>query len=243
MLQKNDRREIIRDNYMRVVERIRDAAASAGRDPECIRLVIVTKTQPIDLIRSVIEAGATDLGENYIEEAASKIEGLGGYKEIHWHMIGHLQRRKTQNFLRYFEYLHSLDSIKLAAKIDQLASAENRVIPAWLEVNTSGEASKSGWNISVEQHWDLILAEIQEIISLSNIKVLGVMTVPPFSEAPGESRPYFQLLRKFRDHVINNLHPEGFEELSMGMSSDFEVAIEEGSTCVRIGQAIFGPRT
>jgi pyridoxal phosphate enzyme (YggS family) len=157
-------------------------------------------------------------------------------------MIGHLQSRKAQVFCRYFQYLHSLDSYKLAARIDRFDSEIGKRMPVWIEFNVAGEESKSGWDISDESTWEAVLPEVKQILNLPNIEVLGVMTVPPYSENPEDSRPYFQKLKKFQGFVIDQLQLAGFTGLSMGMSSDFEVAIQEGSTCVRIGQAILGPR-
>lgn len=238
-----EKQKTIQTNYTKVIARINEVALTSGRDPQSIRLVVVTKTQPVDIIRCVIEAGATNLGENYIEEAIPKIDSLKNYKDIKWHMIGHLQSRKAENFYSYFDYIHSLDSIKLAKKICQFASVDNKVIPVWLEFNIGGEFSKFGWNISNEHDWDTILPDIEQIVYLPNLNVLGAMTIPPYFEDPEASRPFYQRLRAFQSHVINRLHPPNFRELSMGMSSDFEVAIQEGSTCLRIGQAILGSRT
>jgi pyridoxal phosphate enzyme (YggS family) len=231
------------DNYNRVLDRIHLAARLAGRNESSIRLVVVTKTHPLEMVNEVIAAGATDLGENYIEEAILKINAISNNKSINWHMIGHLQSRKAQNFCQYFQFLHSLDSVKLAERIGRFASEVGKIIPVWLEFNVGGEVSKSGWDISDGNSWGALLPEIAKIISLPNIEALGAMTIPPYSDDPELSRPYFSKLREFQAFVIDQLQPPNFRELSMGMSSDFEVAIQEGSTCVRIGQAIFGPRT
>jgi pyridoxal phosphate enzyme (YggS family) len=232
----------IQDNYNRIVERIEKAARDAGRTVEEIRLVVVTKTQPVDTVKYVVEAGARDIGENYVEEAIPKIQALTGNKTLRWHMIGHLQSRKAQLACEYFQYIHSLDSVKLAEKLCRFEEAIDKTLPVWLEFNISGEETKFGWNINLEENWNNILIDIGKILELPNLNILGLMTVPPFSDNPEEARPYFRQLKKFQEFVIGQLKPSNFTELSIGMSSDFEVAIQEGSTCVRIGQAILGPR-
>ena len=233
---------IIRGNYYKVVERINISARNSGRDPECIRLVVVTKTQPIDVIQHAIDAGATNFGENYVEEAIPKIKALTYNQTISWHMIGHVQSRKAQNVCEYFQYVHSLDSVKLAEKLNRFATILDKSLSVWMEFNVSGEASKSGWDIRRKEDWEDILPDIEKIIALPKINILGVMTVPPYSTDPEASRPYYKTLYQFQQYIVDHFQLTAFNELSMGMSSDFEVAIQEGSTCVRIGQAILGPR-
>jgi pyridoxal phosphate enzyme (YggS family) len=189
-----------------------------------------------------VEAGARDFGENYVEEAIPKIRALAENKTLRWHMIGHLQSRKAQLACEYFQYIHSLDSVKLAERLCRFALPMEKTLPVWLEFNISGEETKFGWNIKLEENWINILIDIGKILQLPNLNILGLMTVPPFSDDPEVSRPYFRLLKKFQEFVISQLNPSNFRELSIGMSSDFEIAIQEGSTCVRIGQAILGPR-
>lgn len=238
----SQKKEEIKINYDRVLERVRRAARDAGRKPEDIRLVVVSKTQPVEIVQYAIEAGARDFGENYVEEALPKIHALSSNLSLCWHMIGHLQSRKAQPACEYFQYIHSLDSVKLAERLSRFAGSMGKSIQAWLEVNTSGEESKFGWNIKDEENWNNIIAEIDKILNLPDLNIVGLMTVPPFSDVPETARPYFRHLRKFQAFVINQLKPSNFTELSIGMSSDFEIAIQEGSTCVRIGQAILGPR-
>ncbi len=236
------KQEEIQGNYNRVLERIEKAARDAGRTPDEIRLVVVTKTHPVDMVKNVVEAGARDFGENYVEEAIPKIRALAENKTLRWHMIGHLQSRKAQLACEYFQYIHSLDSVKLAERLFRFALPMEKTLPVWLEFNISGEETKFGWNIKLEENWINILIDISKILQLPNLNILGLMTVPPFSDDPEVSRPYFRLLKKFQEFVIRQLNPSNFRELSIGMSSDFEIAIQEGSTCVRIGQAILGPR-
>jgi pyridoxal phosphate enzyme (YggS family) len=236
------KQNIIRDNYYKVIERINISARNAGRDPESIRLVVVTKTQPVEAIQYVIDAGATNLGESYVEEALPKIQALANNQTVRWHMIGHVQSRKAQNVCEYFQYVHSLDSVKLAERLNRFATTLDKPLPVWMEFNVSGEASKSGWDIKRKENWENILPDIEKIIALPKINILGVMTVPPYSIDPEASRPYYKRLHQFQQFIVEHFQLTGFNELSMGMSSDFEVAIQEGSTCVRIGQAILGPR-
>jgi pyridoxal phosphate enzyme (YggS family) len=237
-----NRQKKISDNYHRILERIDSTAVSAGRNPEDVRLVVVTKTQPIDVIYDVVEAGAIDLGENYVEEATPKIQSLGMDKNIRWHMIGHVQSRKAQYVCEYFQYVHSVDSIKLAKRLNKFSQTLKKTLPIWIELNVSGEDSKYGWHIETQDDLDHILPVIKQISSLPKLKLLGLMTIPPYSEEPEASRIYYQRLYKFQKYIADRLQLVGFTQLSMGMSSDFEIAIQEGSTCVRIGQAILGPR-
>jgi pyridoxal phosphate enzyme (YggS family) len=240
---KSQTRAEIQNNYKRVLERIGKAARDSGRNPDDIRLVVVSKTRPIEVVQYAIDAGARDFGENYVEEAIPKIQAFAINKSLRWHMIGHLQSRKAQLAIGYFQYLHSLDSLKLAEKLSRFAGSMGKTLPVWMEFNISGEESKSGWNIQIEDDWNSLLYEIDKIFELPNLEILGLMTVPPFSDDPEDSRPYFRQLKKFQEFVISQLKPMNLKELSIGMSSDFEVAIQAGSTCVRIGQAIFGPRS
>ncbi len=234
--------EMIRRNYTEVAKRVYQAATVAGRDPKEIRLVVVTKTQPVEVIQAVIDAGASNLGENYVEEAIPKIRELSGNPNISWHMIGHIQSRKAQDVCEYFQYVHSLDSLKLAERLSRSALNAHKSIPVWMEFNVGGEVSKSGWNIAEKGNWKNILPYLEKILPLPGMTFLGVMTVPPFSPDPETARPYYRRLKEFQSYILDHFKISGFKELSMGMSSDFEIAIQEGSTCVRIGQAILGPR-
>ena len=232
----------IKDNYQRVLERIVQSAKLAGREPDDIRLMVVTKTHTVSTIHALIDAGASDLGENYVEEAIPKIEKLKSNPGINWHMIGHVQSRKALMVCENFQYLHSLDSVKLAEKLSRFAVELNKAIPLFIEFNVGGELSKSGWDISKEEDWGGLLPDMEKILVLPGLNLLGVMAIPPYSNVSEESRPYYRLLRKFQEYIIKHFQLSAFRELSMGMSSDYEVAIQEGSTWVRIGQAILGPR-
>jgi len=232
----------ILDNYRQVLERINTAAKLTGRNPDEIRLVVVTKTRPIEAIQEVVDAGAANLGENYVEEAIQKINSLKNYTGLNWHMIGHVQSRKALLVYDNFQFLHSLDSVKLAERLSRSSIDKDRILPVMIEINVGGEESKSGWNLSLDESWAPFFVDIEKIRLLPGLKLTGVMTIPPFSDNPEDSRRYYQRLYMIKEMIANKFDLPDFSELSMGMSNDYEVAIQEGSTWVRIGQAIFGPR-
>lgn len=233
---------MIAENYRRVVDDIEQTALQAGRQPAAIRLVTVTKGHPVEAIREALQAGACWLGENYVEEALPKIAGLAGMTGVEWHMIGHVQSRKAQLVSQSFGMLHSLDSLKLAKRLDRFSAEQGRVLPALLECNVSGEETKHGWSAWDEAAWDTLLPDIHEISALPNLRVTGLMTMAPYSDDPEHSRPYFQRLRRLADYLQAQLPEIAFSELSMGMSGDYRVAIQEGATILRIGTAIMGVR-
>jgi hypothetical protein len=222
----------IRDNLLRVKERIERAAQKAGRDPKEIKLVAVSKTVEVDRIKEAIEAGVSILGENYVQEAQEKIEALG--KPVSWHFIGHLQSNKAKYAVRLFDVIHSLDSIPLAEELSRRAEQPDRVIRVMIEVNLSKEATKFGTDE------ERVLNLARRIQNLGHLSLEGLMTMPPYFDSPEMSRPYYVALRELEDRMIKDGIP--LKELSMGMSNDFEIAIEEGATYVRVGTAIFGPR-
>lgn len=226
--------ESIRNNLLAVRQRIADAAIRCGRIPESVSLVTVTKTQTAESVRMAIEAGAGIVGENYIQEARGKFEMLID-QPIHWHYIGHLQSNKAKFAVRMFEMIHGVDSAKLAAELDRQARKAGKVQSLLVQVNIGREPGKSG----VEQEGTLDL--IRSILQYRNIRVDGLMTMPPFFNAPESARPYFAALRRLRDQTARELAIP-LKHLSMGMSGDYEVAIEEGATLVRVGTAIFGER-
>ena len=232
----------IKENYFRTLERIAQAAKAVGRKPEDVGLVVVTKTHPVEIIEAVIEAGAQYLGENYAEQALPKIQALSAQYKVEWHMIGHVQSRKADLVCEYFDYLHSLDSLKLAARLDRLAEERGRILPVLLELNLGGEESKYGWPIWQEKHWPDILPDLEQVIEMPHLKVKGLMGMAPFFDEAETARPFYRRLRLFQNYVQSRLPQEDWHELSMGMSADFEIAIQEGATWVRIGQSIFGPR-
>ena len=219
-----------------IQDRIRRAAEACGRDPESVRLVGVTKTIPAEHIPPAVEAGVAILGENYIQEALDKIEQLANLS-VSWHFIGHLQSNKAKYAVRWFDLIHTVDSGKLAREIDKQAAKKSKVQNILVEVNVGGEASKSG--VSPEEALPLI----RSISPLENIAVKGLMTMPPYFDAPDTVRPFFRQLAGLSDRIAAESIPGvSMEELSMGMSGDFEAAIAEGATLVRVGTAIFGKR-
>ncbi|HOO90803.1 MAG TPA: YggS family pyridoxal phosphate-dependent enzyme, partial [Syntrophales bacterium] len=203
--------------------------------PSEIRLMAVTKTVDDDRILEAIEAGVDIMGENYIQEAKRKIETMD--VDVTWHMIGHLQSNKSKYAVRLFDMIHSVDRMGLAVELDKRSAAVGRTMDILVEVNVSGEESKSGIGA------DEALTLIRQIAPLNSLSIRGLMTMPPWFDDPEDARPYFVALRKLRDMIIAEEIP-GVEmrELSMGMSGDYQVAVEEGATIVRVGTAIFGAR-
>ena len=232
----------IRERYLHTLDQIASAARSVERDPDEIRLVVVTKSQPLEIVEAAIEAGAAILGENYPEEGVTKIQSLTHQSGVEWHMIGHVQSRKARLVADHFALLHSLDSLKLAQRLDRFAAEQNRVLPVLLEFNVGGEQSKFGWNASNATAWDLLLPDIKSVLNLTNLQVRGLMTMPPLETDPQEARRFFQSLRRLRDHLAAAFPQAAWHELSMGTSADFVVAVEEGATLVRVGTAIVGAR-
>ncbi len=238
----NDLVKAIQEKYLFTLEKISDAARSVGRNSGSVKLVVVTKAQPVAVARAAIEAGALYLGENYPEEGAAKIQTLSEFSAVEWHMIGHVQSRKAQTVAVNFNCVHSLDSLKLAVRLDRFCGEANLSMPVLLEFNVGGEESKSGWSAWDEARWSTLVDEISKVIALPNLQVRGLMTMPPLGSAPESSRPYFQRLKRLRDFLAAQFPLARFDELSMGTSSDYEVAVQEGATLVRVGTAIVGAR-
>jgi pyridoxal phosphate enzyme (YggS family) len=231
----------IRARYQDILAQIGDAAAGCGRLPAEVRLVVVSKLQPLGVIRAAISAGITAFGENYAEEAVEKIIALKN-PQVEWHMIGHVQSRKAGMVVANFALLHSLDSQKLATRLERYCIELNRTLPVLLEFNMSGEESKSGFPAWNEDEWSSLEEEIGRILTLPHLRVQGLMTMPPYSKDPESSRSYFQKLRRLQAYLTSTFPKTSWKELSMGTSVDFLVAIQEGATFVRIGQSILGQR-
>jgi hypothetical protein len=227
-------------NIASIKERIAAAASRASRQPEEIALMAVSKTHPPQQIREAYAAGLRLFGENRVQEFAGKVSALADLHEGEWHMIGHLQTNKAGKAAELFSAVDSIDSVKLAEKLDAAARSLGKKLNVLIEINAGGEAAKSGVAPDSEELEDLL-------VSAPTFKALefrGLMTVPPFIDDPQAARPFFRKLRELHDTIAGRKLPGvGMNVLSMGMSHDFEIAIEEGSTCVRIGTAIFGART
>jgi PLP dependent protein len=231
----------IQKNYQQVIENIARAARSVGREPASVKLVVVTKGHPIDTVRAVVAAGADCLGENYIEDAFPKISGLEG-EGVEWHMIGHVQSRKARQVSENFSWVHSVDSFKLARRLSNFSVNVGNSLSILLECNISREESKFGWPVWDETHWPKFVDDIAPLIDLPSLNVRGLMTMPPFDPDPEKSRPYFEKLVRLRDFLATQLPQISWSELSMGMSGDYEVAVQSGANIVRVGTAIVGPR-
>jgi hypothetical protein len=249
------------DNIARIQDRLAAACARAGRHPADVTLVAISKTFSAEAILETYRLGLRHFGENRIEEAESKISNVEGQisnlqppisnlqppisnlqSEITWHLVGHLQSRKARQAVECFDMIHSVDSVKLASKLSRLCVERGRVAPILLECNVSGEASKAGFRVTNAAERAGWLAEVETLLALPGVRVEGLMTVAPLAAAPNAARPFFRTLRELRDQARARWPQSEWRHLSMGMTDDFEVALEEGATLVRIGRAIFGER-
>jgi PLP dependent protein len=222
-------------NYRQILARIADAAARAGRDVDRIRLLAAAKSQSVEAIRTAVEAGVALIGENYVQEAQQKKQRLSVPAE--WHMIGHLQRNKVKTALEIFDVIESMDSVGLAHELDKEGCKRGKLVRTFIEVNLGGEESKSG--VAREN----VAPLLEEAAKLSWVRIEGLMTVPPFRQNPEDMRRYFRQLFDLKEKLAKLCLPNmDLKELSMGMSRDYTIAIEEGATIVRVGTALFGPR-
>jgi pyridoxal phosphate enzyme (YggS family) len=230
-----ERIEAVQAEIARVCQR-------SGRPLDSVTLVAVSKTHPVEEILAAVDAGLRQFGENRVEDALPKIAAAGN-ASIQWHMIGHLQSRKVRYVTADFALLHSLDNLKLADKLSRMCVEQGRVLPVLLEMNVSGEETKEGWSA---YHWKedhhALWDEIRQVIALPGLSVRGLMTMAPIVDDPEEARPVFAVLRDLREALAADFPQTPWTELSMGMTDDYPIAIEEGATLVRIGRAIFGPR-
>ncbi len=230
------------ENLKEVESRIEGAVNKAGRDRSEVKVIAVTKLMPVDTILAGIEAGLRDFGENYPEQAADKISAILEDVSITWHMIGHIQSRKTSTVCTHFDWVHSVDRMKIARYLDRYSREGDRIMPVLIEVNLSGEESKFGWKAWEEDQWSHLVPQFRKIAGMSNLEIKGLMTMPPFFDDPELTRPYYQRLRRLQDFLRDHLPDVGWEMLSIGTSFDYEVAIEEGATMVRLGTSLLGPR-
>jgi pyridoxal phosphate enzyme (YggS family) len=231
----------IQERYQFILKQIADAEIQAGRQPGSVRLVVVSKAQPLEVIRAAVAAGISTFGENYTDEAVAKILALREAK-AEWHMIGHVQSRKADLVAANFTMLHSLDSLKLARRLERFCKELNRTLPVLLEFNVSGEESKFGFAAWKEESWHELESELEQVLIFPHLRVRGLMTMPPYFDDPESTRPYFKRLRYLQEFLAKRFPGENWKELSIGTSVDYKQAIQEGATFVRIGQAILGPR-
>jgi PLP dependent protein len=222
-------------NYRKIIDRISEAAQKANRSPQEIKLLAAAKSQSIELIRAAVAAGVRLIGENYVQEAESKKQVIA--ETVEWHMIGHLQRNKVKAALNTFDLIESLDSVALALELDEEGRKRGKTVRTFIEVNLGDERSKAGIGR------DKVAELVKRAGELAHLRVEGLMAVPPFNEDPEEVRPYFRALRNLQTELQCLQIPNArLAELSMGMTHDYPIAVEEGATLVRIGTALFGPR-
>ena len=233
--------ELIRERASKVQDSMRRAERRANRPAESCRLVVVTKRHCRETIQAAIEAGLSVFGENYPEEAVSKMHWFKEQSSLHWEMIGHIQSRKADLVAHGFDLIHSMDSLKLATRVDRFRGQSEGIQKVLLEINIAAELNKSGFRIDNESTRDQFFKELEAIAKLENLKICGLMGMPPLQDNPEANRVYFAALKKLLDN-INARYDWNLHELSMGTSTDFEVAIEEGATIIRVGEAILGKR-
>jgi pyridoxal phosphate enzyme (YggS family) len=230
----------VAENIARIRAVIQVASARAGCKPDDVTLMAVSKTFPAESVRDAYAAGIRVFGENRVQEFAGKTEALRDLADAEWHMIGHLQTNKAAKAVELFSAVDSVDSLKLARKLNEAASQLGKKLSVLIELNVGGEAAKTGMDPESRELEDLLSAATQ----LEHLAIRGLMTVPPFTDDPQQARPFFRKLRELRDQIAaQHLPSVSMDVLSMGMSHDFEIAIEEGSTCVRVGTGIFGARS
>ena len=222
-------------NHRKIIDRISEAALRIGRNPREIKLLAAAKSQSVELVQAAIAAGVRLIGENYVQEAEEKRHAIS--EAVEWHMIGHLQRNKVKAALNTFDLIQSLDSVALARELDKEGRRNGKTVRTLIEINLGDEQSKSGIGR------DKVAELVERVSELAHLQVEGLMAVPPFKENPEEIRPYFRSLRELQVELQGWKIPNGsFNELSMGMTHDYPIAVEEGATIVRIGTALFGAR-
>ena len=232
----------ITTRYLKIIEEIRSTCLIAGRDPEEVKLIVVTKRQPVQKIIEVCSAGANLLGENYPEEAERKILEIGNAVKPNWHMIGHIQSRKIKIVVQYFSCVHSIDRIEVAQKLDAECRKRDLIMPIFVEVNIGGEESKFGFPVYSKPQIESLFKTCEILNTFNNLKLTGLMTMPPLLNN-SNNRRIFSECRLLQENIRNSVGIQTFSELSMGTSQDFREAIKEGATFIRIGEAIMGERT
>lgn len=232
----------VAENLAHVREQIELAARRAGRNSGDITLVAVSKTFPVDAVVEAYQAGARDMGENRVREAGEKIPAVNaqlGSGQVRWHLVGHLQRRKATDAVALFDVIQSVDTLRLAETMNRNAQEQGKQVPILVQVNIGNDPNKSGFNV---QERDPFLRDMEKTVALPHLRLDGLMTIGPLVPTAQEARPHFRALRLLRDELAKRFRETVWRELSMGMTDDYTVAIEEGATIVRIGRAIFGQR-
>jgi len=232
---------LIKERIEKIQDRIDHAAQETGRNSAEIELIAVTKEKSAAIIKTLLDNGISKIGESYLKEALFKIDLLKDY-QLDWIMIGNIQSGKELQIAINFTEIHSIGRLRTAEEMNRRARQIERVLPVYLEFNVSGEGTKHGWEAWNENQWENLLPEIEKVTNFQNLKIKGLMTMAPYSINPEDSRPYFARLRKLGNYFQSIFQEKNFSGLSMGMSGDFEVAIEEGSTVLRIGSALVGSR-
>jgi pyridoxal phosphate enzyme (YggS family) len=233
---------MVKENYLRLKEEIAETSMQCGRELSEISPVLVTKHQPVQKINAAIVAGACHFAENYPEMLIPKLPEIIESSSIKWHMIGHIQSRKTNMVMDHFDYVHSIDSLKIAHRLQRRGEETDRRLTVLVEVNLGQEETKNGYRVGNSEQYDIFISDILEISKLSMLSIKGLMTMPPFTQNAEDSRHYFIGLRRLKEKVNNENLNFHLTELSMGTSQDFRVAIEEGATLLRIGTLVFGER-
>jgi len=235
--------ETISDRYSRILESINNVCMKTGRNPEHIKLVVVTKKQSTEKILQVIQAGASILGENYPEEGYTKFKAIPENYSVQWHMIGHIQSRKLKFVAGFCSYVHTIDRLEIASGLDKEIKKAEKTIPALLEVNLSGEENKFGFSAAHPEGRNQLFHDVEKMLQYDAIELLGLMTMPPFTKNAEDSREIFRQCRLLQEEISRIFSLPSFIQLSMGTSQDYEVAIQEGATFLRIGEAIMGERS
>lgn len=219
---------------------IDDAARSVGRSPAEVRIVAVTKGFSPEVVRSAYEAGLRDFGENRVQEGLEKMSQLADLESVNWHMIGHIQSRKAKHVAPSFSSVHSVGRLKIADRLNEYRAGPP--LPILLQCNVSGESSKHGWDLADPSSWPQVIPEFSRILQMTNLRVTGLMTIAPWTSDEGVLQRTFKALRELADYLRRELPQSSWDELSMGMSDDYPIAVQQGATILRLGRAIFGER-
>lgn len=232
----------IKGNLEEILGIIARAARLSGRAANEISVLAISKRQPVEVIEAAYGVGQMAFGESYVQEAMEKMPYFQQFEAIRWEMVGHIQSRKARQVAENFQAVHSLDSLKLAKLLNQHRPISTPPLEVFLEVNIGDESSKTGFSANNDKDWNALIELVEQILKLDRLKLVGLMAMPPLFTDPEQSRPYFQKLRKLQDYLNNQVKEAKLTQLSAGTSADFEIAIEEGATIMRIGERLLGPR-